>query len=75
MTRNKIKTKVQHSIHKYLEHSFSFLLQKLEPASSIEKRMGSTRVDTDELIEEIIRSTDLQADDSAEGRGFIDEYR
>ena len=43
-------------------------LQKLEPASSIERRVDSTRVDADQLIDELIKGTDFQIDDSAESK-------
>lgn len=44
--------------------------KKLEATSSIEQRVDSTRVDADELIDELIKNTDFAVDDSTEGAGL-----
>ena len=49
-------------------HTVMFLQNKLEPASSIERRVDSTRVDADQLIDELIKGTDFKIDESAESK-------
>ena len=44
--------------------------QKLEQLSAIERRVDETRVDADELIDELIKQTDFQIDEKAESKWY-----
>lgn len=44
------------------------LFQKLDADITKDSRIDSTRVDTDQLIEELLQSTDFNVDESAESK-------
>lgn len=44
--------------------------KKHEPSSSIERRVGATRVDADTIVDELLQGTDLLVDESAETSGL-----
>ena len=57
-----------------MQWTIFFPMQKREGTSSIEQRVDSTRIDADELIDELIKNTDFAVDDSNEGSIFFPRF-
>ncbi|ELU13002.1 hypothetical protein CAPTEDRAFT_114552 [Capitella teleta] len=53
-----------------LDNGRGLFPQKLEPSSSIERRVDSTRVDAMSFVDQLIQDTDLKIDESAETSGL-----
>ena len=52
----------------------NFTFQKLETSACIEKKVHSTRLDADELVNELIQATDFHSEDTAEGGSGVHTY-